>query len=44
VQVLDGRDRPIDGAELKEHFEKDFVVAQSGPDWNCARWGCRRHG
>jgi len=29
VQVLDGRNKPLDGAELKEHFEKDFVVAQT---------------
>jgi hypothetical protein len=29
VQVLDGRNRPLDAAEIKEHLEKDFVVAQT---------------
>jgi len=29
VQVLDGRNNPLDGAELKEHLEKDYVTAQN---------------
>jgi len=29
VQVLDDRNHSLDGAELKEHFERDFVVAQT---------------